>query len=429
MRSERRRIAIDFIEKHPLRPFLVDANIKTLTSRFTQAVFGLLQGTLQKSVCVASFNFKKNCNDKQASSPFFVTDPQSGGKTSYVRVIFKEVSTGMEVNSETVFTTGGGLIRPECVVLHASGLLFAPDWTRTGGISILAPIGKRFRLLAIGEIPNGDSAIRANGIALESGGSFLIAHLGSEEGAIYRLFADGSFETVTDTVDGVPMPPANFVATDSKGRHWITVSTRKIPRALDYNPDANSGFIALHVNGETRVVADGLGYTNECLLSEDERTLWVNETFARRLTAFDIVGDSLTNRRTIAQFGVGTFPDGLTQAADGTLFVTSIVSNRVLRVWPDGRIETVLEDSDAAHIAWVEAAFQAGDMGRQHLDTLRSKVLKNISNLAFGGADLKTAYLGCLLGDTIAAFDSPVAGRAMPHWSCDLGPLARYLED
>ena len=28
----------------------------------------------------------------------------------------------------------------------------------------------------------------------------------------------------------------------------------------------------------------------------------------------------------------------------------------------------------------------------------------------------RTAYVGCLLGDSIAMFDSPVAGHPPPHW-------------
>ena len=67
-------------------------------------------------------------------------------------------------------------------------------------------------------------------------------------------------------------------------------------------------------------------------------TLWVNETFARRLTAFDVTPDGLGNPRTVVDFGAGTFPDGLALAEDGSLIVTSIVSNRVLRVWPEGRV-------------------------------------------------------------------------------------------
>ena len=42
--------------------------------------------------------------------------------------------------------------------------------------------------------------------------------------------------------------------------------------------------------------------------------------------------------------------------------------------------------------------------------------LKNISSLAFGGPDLRTAYLGCLLGDSLMSFRSPVAGQPPTHW-------------
>ena len=54
---------------------------------------------------------------------------------------------------------------------------------------------------------------------------------------------------------------------------------------------------------------------------------------------------------------------------------------------------------------------------------LKSQRLRNISNLAFGGMDLKTAYLGCLLGDSIASFTMPVAGHPLPHWNADIEPL------
>jgi hypothetical protein len=61
------------------------------------------------------------------------------------------------------------------------------------------------------------------------------------------------------------------------------------------------------------------------------------------------------------------------------------VSNAVLRVLPDGRVETVLRDADPAHLDWVEAAFLAGGMGRPHLDRAAGRRLANVSNLAFGG--------------------------------------------
>jgi len=54
---------------------------------------------------------------------------------------------------------------------------------------------------------------------------------------------------------------------------------------------------------------------------------------------------------------------------------------------------------------------------RKHLDNIVSKRLKNISSIAFGGDDLKTIYLGCLLGEQIASFKTDIAGLPPSHWS------------
>jgi hypothetical protein len=125
---------------------------------------------------------------------------------------------------------------------------------------------------------------------------------------------------------------------------------------------------------------------------------------------------SLGPRRTVAEFGPGTFPDGLCFDALGRAWITSIVYNRVLRVDPDGRQQVVIEDSDPAHLEEVEVAYRAGTMGRAHLDQARARRLRNSSSLAFGGPDLRAGYLGCLLGDTLERFASPVAGHPPPHW-------------
>ncbi len=319
---------------------------------------------------------------------------------------------------------GEDLDRPECVLAHKSGLLFAPCWRGNGGVSVISPSGKTTHILASDVL----EPIRPNGIALEEDGSFLLAHLGNQRGAIIRLFHDGNTEVVTEKINGQPMPPANFVTLDRAGRIWITVSTRAIPRANDYRSSASSGFIALHENGETRIVADGLGYTNEIAFSADEKTLWVNETFARRTTRFTVNDNgALTDHKSIATYQAGTFPDGLAPDSEGGLWVTSIISNRVLHI-TENTTATVLEDSDAHHLAWVEAAYTSDSLDRQHLDKAASKCLRNISNLAFGGDDLKTAYLGCLLGDKIASFQTEVAGSPLPHWNVDLGPLSRFLD-
>lgn len=324
---------------------------------------------------------------------------------------------------ESLGFLGSGLSRPECVVTHRSGLVFAADWTGAGGVSIIDPGGGVSRLLA----RDGGRALRPNGVALEPGGSFLIAHLGAEEGGLFRLHPDGRVEEVAVQIDGAPIPPSNFPLLDSRARVWLTVSTRVSPRSDDYRSSARTGFIALIENGVARIVADDLGYANECALSSDERRLFVNETFARRLTRFDIdANGDLSNRTTVATFGPGDFPDGVTFDAEGAAWVTSIVSNRVLKVAPDGALSTILEDSDPEHLNYVERAYRSDSMGRPHLDGVKSKILRNVSSLAFGGPGLRTAYLGCLLDDRIPYFETSVAGATPRHFDYDLGPLAGW---
>jgi sugar lactone lactonase YvrE len=307
---------------------------------------------------------------------------------------------------------GQGLVRPECVLATGAGDLYTSDWR--GGVALLRADGSQ--QLYAGRLPQGRSP-RPNGVALRSTGSFLLAELGESSGGVFELGRDGSVRPFVLRADGVDLPPTNFVHEDALGRVWITVSTRKTPRAAAYRADVADGFIVLCDARGARIVAEGLGYTNEALPSPDGRHLYVNETFARRLTRFRIAADgALEGRETVAAFGAGTFPDGLAFDAEGAVWVTSIVSNRVIRVAPDGSQQLMLEDADPAHLAWVEQAFQAGEMGRPHLDGIKSRRLKNISSLAFGGPDLRTAYLGCLLGDALASFRSPVAGATPVHW-------------
>jgi len=309
--------------------------------------------------------------------------------------------------------TGHDLNRPECVLCTSNGRIYSADWRGNGGVGILEPDGSQWLL----ESRDPGLQVKPNGICLLPEGSLLLTHLGAEDGGVFRLDADGTLSPYLLEVEGMPLPPTNYAHLDANGRLWITVSTRLIPRALGYRADNADGFLVMMDERGARIVADGLGYTNECLVHPDGKRLYVNETFTRKLTAFDIADDgSLHNRSIITEFGVGTFPDGLAFDAEGGVWITSIVSNRVIRVDARGQQTLVLEDNDPGHLDWVEQAFQKGEMGRPHLDNVKSQQLRNISSLAFGGADLRTAWLGCLLGDSIARFTSPIAGFAPPHW-------------
>lgn len=317
------------------------------------------------------------------------------------------------VSLDALVALGSGLNRPECVLCTAGGHVFTADWR--GGVAHLKPDGSQ--ALYAGPAPGG-RALRPNGIALRADGSFLVTDLSPESGGVFHLSRDGEVKPFVEAVDGIDLPPTNFVLEDCTGRVWITVSTRRVPRSLGYRNDNADGFIALADEKGVRIVADNLGYTNEVAIHPGGRWLYVNETFTRRLSRFPLHSNGdLGPREVVTEFGAGTFPDGLTFDAECHAWVTSIVSNRVIRVAPDGHPSILLEDADQSHLAWVEAAYRAQTMGRPHLDEGKSHRLRNISSLAFGGPDLRTAHLGCLLGDSIETFRTNIPGHPPPHWN------------
>jgi sugar lactone lactonase YvrE len=313
---------------------------------------------------------------------------------------------------EPLTFTGQGLHRPECVLAGRDGTLYVSDWR--GGVTAIAPDGAQHSFLASNGA-DGTPAVQPNGIAIDRDGSFLLANLG-EPGGVWRLLRDGRLEPFCLEVAGEPLPPCNYVLLDEEGA-WITVSTRHRPRAQAYRPDVADGFIVRVDRSGARVVADGLGYTNEVQLDASRRRLLVVETFGRRVTSFRIgAGASLVEPTVVATFGPGTFPDGLAIDEEGGLWVASIVSNRVLRVDPGGEVRTLLDDCDRRGLDDVETAFREGRMDRSHLERNLGSRLHNISSLAFSGDDRRTVHLGCLLSDSLATFRAPVAGLPPVHW-------------
>ncbi len=308
---------------------------------------------------------------------------------------------------------GHGLKRPECVLCTADGSTHVANWD--GGISRIYPDGRVEHLLA-----NPDTAplaVQPNGICLLADTSYLLAHLGASTGGVYRLDKDGQLTPFLTEVNGQPLPPSNYIHLDAKGRLWITVSTRLIPRAQGYKASVADGFIILLHEGKARIVADQLGYTNECVVDPAGEYLYVNETFGRRMSRFRIGADhTLGARETVTHFGAGSWPDGLVFDVNGDLWVTSIISNRIIKVTPQGEQHIYLQDVELGRLSEIEAAYLSENLGRAHLDNVHSKRLQNISSLAFGGADLQLGYLGCLLGDKIATLRMPVAGHAPVHW-------------
>lgn len=307
---------------------------------------------------------------------------------------------------------GQGLVRPECVVVCRDGSVFVPDYR--GGVTRLQPDGQQTSLL-----PSALRWLRPNSLTIERGGSFVLAHLDDYGGGVIRLFPDGGYEPVLLEFEGRPLPSTNFVLADGDDL-WITISTRTMPRWHARRPGYGDGYVLLMRDGRARLVGDGFGFTNEVRFDAERRWLYVVETFARRISRCAMLRDGLGPKEVWVDLGPGHYPDGIAFDAEGALWVTSIFSNRVLRITPDRSVTVMIEDNDPHFTAEIDRQWQSGEMGRAPTTGVLPRTLGNVSSVAFGGPDLRTLYLGALLVDRIHRTPSPVAGLPMPHWEIEV---------
>jgi hypothetical protein len=320
--------------------------------------------------------------------------------------------TSFKVTLADLQFIGQDLARPECVVTTATGDVFVSD--KRGGIVRLMPGGGQTFLAG-----EGVDGFLPNGFSLLPDRSFAVANIGHLGGA-WRLMPDGELIAEVVAVKGMALPPTNFVHAEQQGgelRLWVSVSTRHVPREHAFRQDIADGYVVLKDRKDVRIVADGLGFANEAKVDPSGRWLYVNETIARRLSRFAIRerGD-LGPRETVAEFGEGTFPDGFEFDAEGGIWIASVVSNRLLRLAPDGSQSVILEDADPEAVARAERHYAENRLSRADVDSGRDRTLGNLASVTFGGPDLKTVYLGSLFGKRIATFRSPIAGAAPPHW-------------
>ena len=92
-------------------------------------------------------------------------------------------------------------------------------------------------------------------------------------------------------------------------------------------------------DGTVSVAADELMFPNGTMITPDGKTLIVGETFAERLTAYDIGDDGvLSNRRVWAQLGKQEYPDGCCLDAEGAIWVASPFTSECIRVKEGGEV-------------------------------------------------------------------------------------------
>jgi sugar lactone lactonase YvrE len=104
-------------------------------------------------------------------------------------------------------------------------------------------------------------------------------------------------------------------------------------------PQKPAELICVEPDGSARIVADDVLFPNGTVITPDAGTLIVAETFASRLTAFDIESNgNLGNRRVWAELPDGAVPDGICLDSEGGIWSASPSTNECLRQIEGGQV-------------------------------------------------------------------------------------------
>ncbi len=127
----------------------------------------------------------------------------------------------------------------------------------------------------------------------------------------------------------------NEIAVDGRGNVFVN----QIGFDLMGGAEPTSGTIAVATaGGETREVADDVWFPNGMVVTADDSTLILAESYRNRLTAYDISADGdLTNRRVWADLG-NDVPDGICMDAEGAVWYADVPNQKCVRVREGGEV-------------------------------------------------------------------------------------------
>jgi sugar lactone lactonase YvrE len=140
-----------------------------------------------------------------------------------------------------------------------------------------------------------------------------------------------------DLITHVELPfehGCNEIVVDGRGTTYLNNIGFEFPGG-----EVAPGFVVrVTPDREVSRVDGDLMFPNGMVVTPDNATLIVAESYGRCLTAFDIANDgSLSDRRKWADLGEGT-PDGLTLDADGAVWYADVPNQRCVRVAEGGEV-------------------------------------------------------------------------------------------
>jgi sugar lactone lactonase YvrE len=290
----------------------------------------------------------------------------------------------MSIEITDLVPVGRGIERPEHVVVTSDGRLFASD----KGSAVAEILGED----SIRRI--GNAGGEPNGIAVDDRGHFLIANFGS--GVLQDLEPESGeiTELLSDDVNGHPLKWLNYVLMDSSGALWCSVSTSTGDLLDTITRGTADGYIfrVAPDRSSAAVVAENVQFPNCMALAQDETHLYVARTLAADAVRFPIIGTSLGKQEKYGPtLGTGqAMADGCAFDADGNLWVTLILANRIVAITPNGHVTVVVEDVDG-------------------------KLLNAPTSVAWGGADMRDVYIGSFAAPYVLKGRSSVPGMPMIH--------------
>jgi sugar lactone lactonase YvrE len=212
---------------------------------------------------------------------------------------------------------------------------------------------------------------KANGLIVDLEGRLVACEHWNRR--VSRTEKDGTIKTLAEIYDGKKFNSPNDACVRNDGTIFFTDPEYGLEGRTKEQPCA--GVYALKPDGTVKLLVSDFKGPNGIDLSPDQKTLYVNDSSASEVRAFDVADDAtLSNGRVIARIAS---PDGMAVDEKGNIWTTG-----------EGAVYVLSPKGDAIHVI---------------------KVPKTPANCAFGDADLKTLYITAR--DTVYKQRCTVAGQ------------------
>jgi sugar lactone lactonase YvrE len=254
----------------------------------------------------------------------------------------------MQVTDPQALMTG--LVLVESPRWHGGRLWFS-DWGRQEIIAVDLE-GRSEVMLEMPAMPFSFDFLPDGRALVVSGG----------EGRVLRREGDNS-PVIHADLTGDSVNAWNEIVVDGRGNAYVNNIGFDFP-----NGEFAPGVIALVTPvGAVRQVADDVAFPNGMVVTPDNATLIVAESYGNRLTAFTIEKDgSLSYRRVWADLGDGV-PDGICLDADNAIWYGDVPNQRCVRVREGGEeLQSIALDRGCF-------ACMLGGMGKRTLFLLAAK--------------------------------------------------------